>query len=143
MLKEIPDVLQDDPSSRKRWFHDDYFDLFLLQTGDELAAFELCYGTQSDERALVWSLSRGFFHDGGTSDSGDFIGARLAAGDPLQADPIIARFERAAAGLPEELRLAVMARLRGYAMENAGGSARRTRYRRPAWQRTGGEQKPK
>src|SRR2546422_5095782 len=35
MLKEILGVLQDDPSSRRRWFHEDYFDLFVRETGGE------------------------------------------------------------------------------------------------------------
>ncbi len=128
MLKEILDVFQDDPSSRRRWFHDDYFDLFVREAGGELKEFELCYGVASNERALVWS---------GEAGSGDFIGAGLGSGDRLDADPIIARFERAAAGLPDALRVALNARLREYALQNAEGSARRKRFRRAGWQ-TGG-----
>lgn len=138
VLREILDVLQDDPLSQRRWFHDDYFDLFVQQTGGQLAAFELCYGIDSNERALAWTRSGGYFHDGKTSR--DFIGARLASGDPLEADPIIARFERAAGGLPETLRLALKARLSEYALQNAEGSARRMRFRRAAWQQAGGKQ---
>ena len=142
VFREILDVQQDDPANQRRWFHDDYFDLFVLQTGGELAAFQLCYGIDSNERALVWSRSHGYFHDGGTSDSGEFIGAQLASGDPLEADPIIARFERAADGLPEVLHLALKDRLREFALQNAEGGARRTRFRRADWQK-GGKQKPK
>jgi hypothetical protein len=138
VLREILDVLQDDPSSQRRWFHDDYFDLFVRQTGGELAAFELCYGISFNEQALVWTRGQGYFHDGNTS-SGEFIGARLAPGDPLEADPIIARFELAAGGLPEALRLELEAHLCEYALQNAEGSARRTRFRRATWQRAGGE----
>lgn len=138
MLREILDVAQDDPSSQRRWFHDDYFDLFLRLTSGELAEFELCYGIDSEERALVWDRQRGYFHDGGTSDSGNFIGARISPGGPLQADPIIARFEQSAGGLPETLRVALMARLREYALQGADGSARRARFRRAAWQQAGG-----
>ena len=142
MLKEILGVLQDDPSSQRRWFHDDYFDLFVRETGGELSAFELCYGIGSDERALAWIRGRGYFHDGDAS-RGEFIGAGLASGDPLEADPIIARFERAAGGLPGALRLALESHLAEYALQNAEGSARRTRFRRADWQRTGGEKQPK
>jgi hypothetical protein len=138
VLKEIPGVLQDDPSSERHWFHDDYFDLYVRQTGGELVAFELCYGSHADELALAWIRGRGFFHDGGTSASGDFIGARLSPGDALDADPIIARFQLAAFGLPEPLRLAMDARLREYALQNAEGSSRRARFRRASWQRGGG-----
>jgi hypothetical protein len=133
--------LQDEPSSERRWFHDAYFDLFVRQTGDELVAFELCYSIYSNERALVWRRGQGYFHDGETS-GGEFIGAKLAPGDPIEADPIIARFEIASGGLPEALRLALKARLHEYALQDAEGSARRTRFRRADWQRTGGEQRP-
>ncbi|MGB5079986.1 MAG: hypothetical protein WBO23_04495 [Burkholderiales bacterium] len=143
VLREILDVAQDDPSSQRRWFHDDYFDLFVLQAAGELAAFQLCYGIDSNERALVWSRDGGFFHDGGPSGSGEFIGAGIAPGDSLEADPIIARFEQAAGGLPEALRLALNARLREYALQDADGAARRARFRRAAWQRAGGESSSK
>jgi len=141
VLKEILGVLQDDPSSQRRWFHDDYFDLFVRETGGELSAFELCYGIGSNERALAWIRGSGYFHDGGMSGSEDFIGARLAPGDALGSDPIIARFERAAGDLPESLRLALETRLREYALQNAEGAARRARFRRADWQRTGGGQR--
>ena len=141
VLKEILGVLQDDPSSRRRWFHDDYFDLFVRETGGELSAFELCYGIGSNEQALAWIRGRGYFHDGGMSGPENFIGARVAPGDALGADPIIARFERAAGGLPEALRLALETRLREYALQNAEGAARRARFRRADWQRTGGGEK--
>ena len=141
MLREILDVLQDEPPSQRRWFHDDYFDLFVRQMGGELAAFELCYGIDSHERALVWSQGQGYFHDGGTSATGEFIGARLAPGDPIEADPIIQRFEHAAGELPEAVSLALKVRLREYALQNAKGSARRTRFRRASWQQSGGEPK--
>src|SRR5258708_31549704 len=99
VLREILGVLQDDASSQRRWFHDEYFDLFVRQTGDELVAFELCYSIHSNERGLVWRRGQGFFHDGGTS--GAFIGALLAPGAPLAPDPIIARLLLAAGGLPQ------------------------------------------
>jgi len=139
LLKEILGVLQDDPSSQRRWFHDDYFDLFVRETGGELSAFELCYGIGSDERALAWIRGQGYFHDGGISDSEGFIGARVAPGDALGTDPILARFERAAGGLPEALRRVLEVRLREYALQNAEGAARRTRFRRADWQRGGGK----
>jgi len=141
VLKEILGVLQDDPSSQRRWFHDDYFDLFVRETGGELTAFELCYGIGSNERALAWIRGQGFYHDGGISDSQGFIGARLGPGDAIESDPILARFERAGGELPESLRLALEGRLREYALQNAEGAARRARFRRADWQRGGGGQK--
>ena len=138
MLREIFDVLQDDPSSVRRWFHDDYFDLYTREKGEELVAFELCYGIHAYERALVWKQGGGFFHDG-ESSSGDFIGAGLAPGDSLDADPIIARFKEAGGGLPETLRLALERRLGEFALGDAEGSARRARFRRADWQQSSAE----
>jgi hypothetical protein len=135
VLREILDVMQDDASSVRRWFHDDYFDLYTREKGGEVVAFELCYGIHAYERALAWIRDRGFYHDG--EPSGDFIGAGLRPGDALEADPIIARFIVSAGGLPEALRAALEARVREFALDNAEGSARRARFRRPDWQRTG------
>src|SRR5688500_20360541 len=63
MLKEILGVA-DDPPAKRRWFHDDFFDLFVWQSEGEVTLFQLCYGADATERALVWDKSRGFFHDG-------------------------------------------------------------------------------
>ena len=53
MLKEILGVA-DDPPARRRWFHDDFFDLFVWQAEGEVTLFQLCYGVDSSDRALVW-----------------------------------------------------------------------------------------
>jgi hypothetical protein len=133
VLQEILDVMQEDPAVQRRWFHDDYFDLFVMQSGSEVSGFQLCYGIDTSEQALVWSKSHGYFHDG-TPKSGDVIGGRLNSGEPIEADPIIARFAQAAEGMPDGLRLALLERLREFALQDAGGSARRKRFRRAAWQ---------
>jgi hypothetical protein len=134
VLREIAGLTQDDPASTRRWFHDDDFDLFVRESGGELTAFELCYGIRSQERALVWRREQGYFHDGEPSQ--DFIGAGLAPGGPLEADPVLARFTLAAGGLPRELRVALEKRLREFALQNAGGAARRARFRREDWQKS-------
>ncbi len=133
MLQEILDVMQEDPSARRRWFHDEYFDLFVMESDGEVSGFQLCYGIDTSEQALVWSKDHGYFHDG-TPKAGDIIGGRLNSGEPIEADPIIARFAQAAEGMPNGLRLALLERLRQFALEDAGGSARRKRFRRAAWQ---------
>ena len=40
MLKEIHGVA-DDPPARRRWFHDDYFDLFVWQAEGQVTLFQL------------------------------------------------------------------------------------------------------
>ena len=61
MLQEIHGVT-DEPPAHRRWFHDDFFDLFVWTTGQEVTLFQLCYGVDSSDRALVWDKGRGFFH---------------------------------------------------------------------------------
>lgn len=117
MLKEILGVA-DDPPARRRWFHDDYFDLFVWQAEGEVTLFQLCYGVDSSDRALVWDKHRGFFHDGPPSE-GEFV----------------ARFEDAAAALPEDIRNEIRVKLHEYAGRALAVPARRKRFRRASWQR--------
>ena len=134
MLREILEVSQDDAATKRRWFHDDDFDLFTREAGNELTEFELCYGIRSQERALVWAKDKGYFHDG--EASADFIGAGVLGGGSLEADPVMARFTLSAGGLPRSLRLAVEARLREFALQKADGAARRAKFRREEWQKS-------
>jgi hypothetical protein len=117
MLKEIYGVA-DDPPARRRWFHDDYFDLFVWQAEGKLTLFQLCYGLDSKERALVWDQQRGFFHDG-----------------PPAAEEVFALFEEAASDLPEDIRREVREKVHEFAGRRISVQARRKRFRRAAWQR--------
>ncbi|HUX26874.1 MAG TPA: hypothetical protein VMV87_19940 [Burkholderiales bacterium] len=141
MMREILGVTQDGSEVKRRWFHDDYFDLFVWQAEKgEIVSFELCYGVDSNERALVWRKDHGWFQDGKTTVDpvprkilgSDLSPAHLA--DTDSADPVASRFEIAARSLPDDIRSAVAARLREYA-EKATVTARRKRVRRAAWQK--------
>ena len=106
---------------QRRWFHDDYFDLFVSQATDgKLSGFQLCYGLDAAERALVWDRERGYFHDGT---------------DLLKPDDIAGRFEAVAPKLPGDVARAVARRLREFAEQGATAApARRKRFRRADWQ---------
>src|SRR5437879_13912062 len=97
MLKEILGVA-DDPPARRRWFHDDYFDLFVWQASGEVTLIQVCYGADATERALVWDKERGFFQDG-----------------PPAPQEVFSRFEDAAATLPEEVRRDVREKMHEFA----------------------------
>ena len=116
MLKEIHGVA-DDPPAQRRWFHDEYFDLFVWQAQGEVTLFQLCYGPDSRERALVWDKQRGFFHDG-----------------PASRD-VVALFEDAAKALPTELRSAIREKVHEFAGRSLAVVSRRKKFRRAAWQR--------
>lgn len=117
MLKEIHGVA-DDPPAQRRWFHDEFFDLFVWQTGGEVTLFQLCYGVDSSDRALVWDKSRGFFHDG-----------------PPAPDEVVSRFDDAAASLPHELASEIRQKIHEFAGRRIAVTARRRTFRRAAWQR--------
>ena len=142
MMKEILGV-GDEPQTRRRWFHDEFFDLFVWQTrAGEITLFQLCYGIDSSERALVWSKHGGLFHDGaepGTPGFEDYIGAKLRPGDPLSSDPIAGRFEETASMLPEDVRETVSERIREYAQKRWAIPSRRKKFRRASWQRAGAD----
>ncbi|MHB8668537.1 MAG: hypothetical protein ACYC7B_13580 [Burkholderiales bacterium] len=141
MMREILGVAQDGTEIQRRWFHDDYFDLFIWQSGQgEIVSFQLCYGADSNERALVWRKDHGWYQDGKTTVEPvprKILGTVLAPA-PLagaeSADPVASRFEFSARSLPDAIRSAVSARLREYA-EKAAVTARRSRVRREPWQK--------
>lgn len=129
MLREIEGVHQDEPALRRRWFHDDDFDLFLWQREDgTVTAFELCYGASGSECALVWREGDGFYHDG--------TPPQTAAGDASGADAMRERFNAAAAQLPVSLRDALDQRLAEYLAIRDRLTTRRKRFRRADWQQT-------
>lgn len=117
MFKEILGVA-DDPPAKRRWFHDEYFDLFVWQSEGEVTLFQLCYGADATDRALVWDRRRGFFHDG-----------------PPASRDVVARFEDAAAHLPADVRRGVREKVHEFAGRQLSVPARRQRFRRAAWQR--------
>jgi hypothetical protein len=129
MMKEIQGVASE-PNARRRWFHDDYFDLFVWQapTG-EVTSFQLCYGLSSSEQALVWERDAGFYHDGprGRVPTGRNAGKAV--------DPMLARFDVAAGELPPELRKTLMERMREYVRSKPEVPSRRQRFRRADWQK--------
>jgi hypothetical protein len=120
-MKEILGVA-DDPPARRRWFHDEFFDLFVWECEGEVTLFQLCYGLDSAERALVWDKQRGLFLDG------------AATGGP-DSEEVVARFQSVAAALPDAIRRAVTPRVREFAEKRRAITSRRRRFRRETWQR--------
>jgi hypothetical protein len=126
-MREILGVGDEAPLSR-RWFHDDYFDLFVWQdAGGAVARFELCYGAGASERALVWLGDERLFHDG-------------APGAAPGLPKLLQRFERAGAGLPERVRREVHARVRELGTRR---TTRRSGFRRAPWQQRGAQSQPR
>lgn len=63
MLKEIK-VAQKEKNYYRRWFEDDFFELIVwYDTTHSFHGFQLCYGRNSNERALTWKRDTGFLHE--------------------------------------------------------------------------------
>ena len=135
-LREVTIVEQRDPALRRRWFENDYFDLFTWQDASgAVTRFELYYDVEINEHALVWNRSVGTYHDG--VDSGD--GSRQApilvhSSKKFDSGTVVPRFQRDAASLPSELRDFVLAKMREHLLSEYRLKIGRDRVRREQWQ---------
>ncbi len=139
MLREIGQARQDNSRRRRRWFQDDYFDLYVWQDDTGIpVAFQLCYDRHDVEGAISWSGDRGYAN--ARVDDG-----RMAAGVPstpllISAPPppyfqVYQRFLDAVSDWPEpELRSFVSNHLQQYRHHLFG---RRRTIRRPGAARAG------
>jgi len=63
MLKESLSTNHSTKSSR-RWFSDDYFDLYIWIAQDGvISGFQLCYDKHEKERVLTWTKKNGYTHE--------------------------------------------------------------------------------
>ena len=138
-LHEVLIVEQTDPKLRRRWFENDYFDLFTWQEpGGELAKFQLYYDVERNERALVWNRDVGTYHDG--VDHGDSTGGHpqtpiLVSGGKFDSGTVVPRFERDSAAIPPEVRELVLAKMREHLLSQYRLKVGRDLVRREQWQK--------
>lgn len=118
MLQEISDITQYDPGKLRRWFHDDYFDLYTWENNNaELLGFQLCYAKRGRERALRWSLDNGYAHDGVDTPEekpGRAMSAIFVADGVFDSTAMAACFQEAANELPENVRNFVLDKILAY-----------------------------
>ena len=134
-MREIAAVRQDSAAGRRRWFQDDYFDLFVWQdAAGTPVAFQLCYARGANEGAIGWRASDGFSH--ARIDTGE--DGPLTRRTPIlrnDATPpyfrIYNRFLAASHGWDPQLRAFMLERLCAY-RQALFGTRRRPRRRRPA-----------
>jgi hypothetical protein len=129
MLREVPDVLQDKPGLVRRWFRDEYFDLFVWERPDgAVDAFQLCYDRTERERILRWSASSGFLHEGvdrPETKPGRSMTAILVVDGVMPLAAVSRRLLAAASQLPGPLHDFLFARLEEFAKGRAPPIARR------------------
>lgn len=99
MLVEYHLTQQTSEQAYRRWYQDEYFDLFVWQDESEkITSFQLCYDRSGEERVLVWDNERGFEHY--QIDDGEFSPCKNMA--PVFLSPtsfsrseVIPQFDRA------------------------------------------------
>ena len=135
-LREVTIVEQRDPALRRRWFENDYFDLFTWEdsTG-ALTKFQLCYDVELNERALVWERSVGTYHDGVDHGDGAMVTPILVTDGKFDSGTVVPRFERDSASLPSELRDFVLAKMREHLLSQYRLKVGRDLVRREQWQK--------
>jgi hypothetical protein len=117
MLREIRHVRQDLPGITRRWFQDEYFDLWTWQEseGGTLTAFQLCYDKRDDERALSWRRDHGFDHlrvqTGRGRESTAFL---QGEGGVFPALLVSRKLKAAAQGLPTAMRRFIFHKVKAY-----------------------------
>jgi hypothetical protein len=120
MLREIANVHQQDVHTRRRWFCDDYFDLFVwqrAQPGGRIVAFQLCYDKPQYERVLSWRETGGYAHH--RIDSGEALpeinrSPLMVADGAMPLPAVLERFDAGAAGIEPRLRDFIRQRLLDY-----------------------------
>jgi hypothetical protein len=119
MLREIESVRQEERELVRRWFQDDYFDLYLWEDGTgEVRAFQLCYDRSHRERSLRWSPKTGFLHEGvdrPETKPGRAMSAILVIDGELPVAAVSRRLLHASQELPSPLRQFIFEKLGEYA----------------------------
>jgi hypothetical protein len=117
-MREIGSVRQDSERGYRRWFQDDYFDVFVWQdAGGRPIAFQLCYDRANAEGAISWSETHGFAHarvDGGAKQAKYGMSPILRSDGVAPYFRIYNRFLVAAADWDPTLRAFVLEQLREY-----------------------------
>lgn len=118
MLREIGGVHQDSHRGLRRWFQDDYFDLYLWhdERGQPLA-FQLCYDRHHAEGSIYWSAAEGYAHarvDAGQRPGGYAMTPILRSSAPPPYFRVYRRFLDTTRDWDPALGQFVLERLREY-----------------------------
>lgn len=119
MLTEIRNVRQVPREGFRRWFSDEYFDLIVWYSGEEVSGFQLCYDKNRRERALTWQSSGQYEHhlvdDGEQLPAGGFKMTPVLVQDgAFDHQAIAARFRRESWRIDPEIASLVLKALRAY-----------------------------
>ena len=123
MLNEVTHVTQYEPKKFRRWFHDEFFDLYTWETANgAMLGFQLCYAKNGQERALRWSLGDGYRHEGVDANEekpGRAMSAFFVVDGVFDANSVGTHFVEASITLPEKIKAFVGERITAYERETS------------------------
>jgi hypothetical protein len=118
MLSEITNLTQYDKGSHRRWFHDDFFDLYVWENfAGEVQGFQLCYAKADQQRALRWSPEFGYNHEGVDSPEdkpGRAMSAIFVADGAFDPHHIGEKFAIESTSLPPGVREFLLEKITAY-----------------------------
>ena len=123
MLREIVNVHQQDPRLRRRWFCDDYFDIFVWEQRDDaerrIVELQICYDKTAHERVLRWREPADFAHhgiDGGDASSFKNMTPIMVADGALPLHAVLEKFDAGAVSLDARIRDFIREKLLNYGL---------------------------
>ncbi|MEE8440834.1 MAG: hypothetical protein V3S41_03865 [Spirochaetia bacterium] len=117
MLQEWKQVRQRPEEGYRRWFRDEQFDLIVWYESDTIVGFQLCYDTDTNERAITWYASGSYVHtkvDDGERSFGAKGTPILVSDGVFDADRVAGEFRDAAAEMDDAIADLVCDRLVSY-----------------------------
>jgi len=121
MLTEIR--LKPDSKSGKRWYQDDYFDLFTWQDEtDQITSFQLCYDRLKYERVISWDCERGFAHyrvDDGESSPYKNMSPVFVINSALPSDEVLTQFAQSSKQINQDMSAFVIQKINEYMQQHS------------------------
>ena len=122
MLYEIRGTKQREGEDYRKWFTDEYFDLFVwFDEAGAISGFQLSYDKSADERAITWQRKGGFMHtkvDDGEKRPTSSMTPILVSDGIFDYRSIAGRFKREAKELDPELVRFIIKKVLEFPAEN-------------------------
>ncbi|RKX76524.1 MAG: hypothetical protein DRP87_11705 [Spirochaetes bacterium] len=107
MLYEIKGTKQNKGEDFRRWFTDDFFDLFVwYDKRGKISAFQLSYDKVSGERVITWRRRGGYMHagvDGGEELATSHMTPILVSDGVFDSRAVAEKFRRASGNLDDKM----------------------------------------